>query len=183
MNAKIKQLRDLVVALDRADRNIEPMTPEAYRDAARAVLELTHEEMGMLPIADFAGPVTALQSMAENLFFDLHGSFADVDGSGRAPLASSETRALLGRIRPGSAVPGAARATPCPSAPVSAERAVALPALPAPSKDKRLPGELLPLLLLLVRIVLKLHQLRNLLKLQVLAAEVQTPRTRSIAHD
>ena len=59
MNARIKQLRDLVVALDRADRNIEPMAPDAYQAAARTALTLTNEEMGLLPIGDFAGPVSA----------------------------------------------------------------------------------------------------------------------------
>lgn len=99
MNARIKQLRDLVVALDRADRNIEAMAPEAYQAAARTALVLTNEEMGLLPIADFAGPVSALQSMAENIFFGINGCFADLDGTGRAPVALTATRALLGRLR------------------------------------------------------------------------------------
>ena len=98
MNARIKQLRDLVVALDRADRNIEPMAPDAYRVAAQAALTLTNEEMGLLPIADFAGPVSALQNMAENIFFGINGCFADLDGSGRAPVAVPVARELLGRL-------------------------------------------------------------------------------------
>ena len=99
MNARIKQLRDLVVALDRADRNIEPMPPEAYQAAAKTALLLTGEEMGLLPIGDFAGPVGALQSMAENIFFGINGCFADLDGTGRAPVALTATTALLKRIR------------------------------------------------------------------------------------
>jgi len=99
MNARIKQLRDLVVALDRADRNIEPMQPEAYQAAAKTALLLTGEEMGLLPIGDFAGPVGALQSMAENIFFGINGCFADLDGTGRAPVALTATTALLRRIR------------------------------------------------------------------------------------
>ena len=35
MNQRIKQLRDLVVALDLADRNLRPLAADAYRDAAR----------------------------------------------------------------------------------------------------------------------------------------------------
>ena len=97
MNARIKQLRDLVVALDRADRNIEPMAPDAYQAAARTALTLTNEEMGLLPIGDFAGPVSALQNMAENIFFGINGCFADLDGSGRAPIAVPVTRELLDR--------------------------------------------------------------------------------------
>jgi hypothetical protein len=99
MNARIKQLRDLVVALDRADRNIEPMAPDAYQAAARTALTLTSEEMGLLPIGDFAGPVSALQSMAENIFFGVNGCFADLDGTGRAPVALTSTRERLRRGR------------------------------------------------------------------------------------
>jgi hypothetical protein len=108
MNARIKQLRDLVVALDRADRNIEAMSPVAYQQAARTALTLTNEEMGLLPIGDFAGPVSALQNMAENIFFALHGCFADLDGSGRAPLATVAARALLARVGDASPLPSRA---------------------------------------------------------------------------
>jgi hypothetical protein len=95
MNARIKQLRDLVVALDRADRNLDPVDADAYRAAARAALALTREEMGLLPMSDFAGPVNALQNMAENIYFTVNGCFADLDGSGRAAQARHATKALL----------------------------------------------------------------------------------------
>jgi hypothetical protein len=98
MNIRIKQLRDLVVALDRADRNLAPMTPEAYREAARRALKMTREEMGLLPIGDFAGPVNSLQTFAENIFFGINGCFADLDGSGRAPVAVPLTRELIDRL-------------------------------------------------------------------------------------
>ena len=116
MNARIKQLRDLVVALDRADRNIEPMAPDAYQAAARTALMLTNEEMGLLPIGDFAGPVSALQNMAENIFFGINGCFADLDGTGRAPVALTSTRSLLRRLRatPAAVEPGFAVAKPAP---------------------------------------------------------------------
>jgi len=98
MNLRLKQLRDLVVALDRADRNIAPMAPEVYRDAARRALKITREEMGLLPIGDFAGPVNALQTFAENIFFGINGCFADLDGTGRAPVAVPVTRDLIDRL-------------------------------------------------------------------------------------
>jgi hypothetical protein len=98
MNARIKQLRDLVVALDRADRNQQPLDPDTYRAAAKAAFTLTKQEMGLLPMADFAGPVNALQNMAENIYFGINGCFADLDGSGRAPVAASAAKALLGRL-------------------------------------------------------------------------------------
>ena len=75
------------------------MTPDAYRAAARTALTLTNEEMGLLPIGDFAGPVSALQSMAENIFFGINGCFADLDGTGRAPVALTATKSLLRRLR------------------------------------------------------------------------------------
>lgn len=99
MNVRMKQLRDLVVALDRADRNLGRLSPEAYRMASQRALSLTHGEMGLLPMGDFAGPVNALQTLAENLFFGVNGCFADLDGSGRAPMAQVLSGALLGRLR------------------------------------------------------------------------------------
>jgi len=98
MNARIKQLRDLVVALDRADRNQQPLDPDTYRAAAKAAFSLTKQEMGLLPMADFAGPVNALQNMAENIYFGINGCFADLDGSGRAPVAATAAKSLLGRL-------------------------------------------------------------------------------------
>ena len=99
MNAKIKQLRDLVVGLDRVDRNLDAPDPAAYQAAARTALSLTHQEMGLLPIGDFAGPVNSLQNLAENLYFVGNGCFADLDGSGRATSALTSATALLGRLR------------------------------------------------------------------------------------
>ena len=98
MNIRIKQLRDLVVALDRADRNLAPMAPDAYRKAAQRAMKMTREEMGLLPIGDFAGPVNALQTFAENIFFGINGCFADLDGSGRAPVAVPVARELIDRL-------------------------------------------------------------------------------------
>ena len=99
MNARIKQLRDLVVALDRADRNQQSLDPDTYRAAAKAAFSLTKQEMGLLPMADFAGPVNALQNMAENIYFGINGCFADLDGTGRAPVAATAAKAFLGRMR------------------------------------------------------------------------------------
>ena len=103
MNARIKLLRDLVVALDRADRKLEPMSPGAYRIAAAKAQVLTREEMGLLPIADFAGPCNSLQTFAENLFFGIHGCFADLDASGSAPVAHRAGRAFMSRLCTSSA--------------------------------------------------------------------------------
>jgi hypothetical protein len=37
--------------------------------------------------------------MAENIFFGINGCFADLDGTGRAPVALTSTRSLLRRLR------------------------------------------------------------------------------------
>ena len=99
MNVRIKQLRDLVVSLDRADRKLDPLDPDAYRAAAQKALTMTREEMGLLPIGDFAGPVNSLQTLAENIFFGINGCFADLDGTGRAPAALLATQECLVRLR------------------------------------------------------------------------------------
>ncbi len=98
MNHRIKQLRDLVVALDLADRNLKPLGADAYQDAAKLAQRLTREEMGLLPIGDFAGPVNSLQNIAENIFFVSNGCFADLDGSGRAAVALTAGTALIERM-------------------------------------------------------------------------------------
>ena len=61
-------------------------------------MRMTREEMGLLPIGDFAGPVNALQTFAENIFFGINGCFADLDGSGRAPVAVPVARELIDRL-------------------------------------------------------------------------------------
>ena len=95
MNTRIKQLRDLVVALDRSDRKLDVVDAAAYQEAAALALALTQEEMGLLPMSDFAGPVSALQTMAENIYFAVNGRFADLDGTGRADEAFALTKAIL----------------------------------------------------------------------------------------
>ncbi|MDQ6685905.1 MAG: hypothetical protein M3Z16_12360 [Pseudomonadota bacterium] len=105
MNARLKQLRDLVRRLDRRDARIDADDADAYRSDAGQALKLTHEEMGLFPIGDFAGPVNALQTLAENIFFSRHGCFADLDGSGRAGAALLASKALLQRLQTSS--PGA----------------------------------------------------------------------------
>lgn len=101
MNARIKQLRDLVVALDLADRHLQPLGADVYQAAARSALRLTRDEMGLLPIGDFAGPPNALQGIAENIFFASNRCMPDLDGSGHAGVAHDAATVLLERMRLG----------------------------------------------------------------------------------
>jgi len=98
VNARIKQLRDLVVTLDRIDRKLDSVDADTYKAAATAAFSLTYEEMGLLPMSDFAGPANALQSMAENIHFAVNGCFADLDGTGRAGQALIVGKALFTRV-------------------------------------------------------------------------------------
>lgn len=102
MNTRIKQLRDLVVALDRYDRKLDAVDAAAYQAAAAGALALTRDQMGLLPMSDFAGPVNALQNMAENIHFAVNGRFADIDGTGRADEASAVATALLKQMSEGA---------------------------------------------------------------------------------
>ena len=99
VNARILQLRNLVVALDRIDSKLANVDADVYRAAARAAFSLTYEEMGLLPMSDFAGPVNALQNMAENIHFAVNGCFADIDGTGRALQARLLSEGLFDRLR------------------------------------------------------------------------------------
>lgn len=99
MNLRIKQLRDLVVALDLADRKLQPLPAVAYQAAARNAMRLTRDEMGLLPMSDFAGPANSLQNIAENIYFSSNRCFADLDGSGRAGIALRVGSALIERMR------------------------------------------------------------------------------------
>ena len=99
VNTKIKQLRDLIVTLDRIDGKLQTVDADVYRAAASAAFSLTYEEMGLLPMSDFAGPTNALQNMAENIHFAVNGRFADLDGTGRAPQALVVGKELIARMR------------------------------------------------------------------------------------
>lgn len=48
VNARIKQLRDLVVTLDRIDRKLDSVDADTHKAAATAAFSLTYEEMGLL---------------------------------------------------------------------------------------------------------------------------------------
>jgi len=84
MNPRLERLRDLLVALDVADDHHRPMEAAEYLATAQIARHLVREELGNLAIGDFAGPLGALQTLAENLYFDTYGQLADTDGNGDA---------------------------------------------------------------------------------------------------
>jgi hypothetical protein len=84
MNHRLERLRDVLVALDVADGHHRPMGADEYLAAAQTARQLVREELGCLSIGDFSSTLGALQTLAENIYFDAYGQLADADGSGDA---------------------------------------------------------------------------------------------------
>ena len=89
-----------IVCLEVADGRHVAMDAGAYLRAARELREAIGRELGELPMHAFLiGALPALQTTAENVFFDHHRHFADLDGSGDAGQAQSLSDALLQRLQ------------------------------------------------------------------------------------
>lgn len=94
------RLRDQIVFLEVADYRLAAMDAARYLGAARAVRHSVARDLGHLPMRAFVGgTVEALVTTAENVYFDSHRRFADLDGSGRAMRAQAACDRLLRRLR------------------------------------------------------------------------------------
>ena len=94
------RLRDQIVFLEVADRRHVQMNAWRYQWAARTARVIVERELGSLQMREFALPqLPTLQTTAENIYFESHGCFADLDGSGHAGLAQQLTAQLLSRVR------------------------------------------------------------------------------------
>jgi hypothetical protein len=94
------RLRDQIVFLEACDARQVPMDARAYRAKAGAARRIVERELGGLSMHDFQFPdLPALQTTAENVYFDGRRCFADVDGSGRALVALATADALIARLR------------------------------------------------------------------------------------
>jgi hypothetical protein len=99
MPRKMTRLLDEIVFLEMADAHPDEMNAMRYFTAARSARELVERDLGGLPMEDFVTPMLpSLQVTAENIFFDAHGCFADLDGTGAAPRAQAVAGALLQRL-------------------------------------------------------------------------------------
>jgi len=86
--------------LEVTDARHVAMDAGAYRRAARELREAIQRELSELPLRAFLiRTLPSLQTTAENVFFDNHRCFADLDGSGCAGLAQALTDRLLQRLR------------------------------------------------------------------------------------
>lgn len=89
-----------IVCLEVTDARHVAMDAGAYLRAARELREAVRRELSALPMRAFlVRALPSLQTTAENVFFDHHRHFADLDGSGDAGLAQALTDRLLRRLR------------------------------------------------------------------------------------
>ena len=94
------RISNQIVCLEVTDGRHVAMNAGAYLRAARGLREAIRRELGDLPMrAFFIRALPSVQTTAENVFFDNHRRFADLDGSGGAGLAQALTDGMLQRLR------------------------------------------------------------------------------------
>jgi hypothetical protein len=94
------RIRHQIVCLEVTDAQHVAMDAGAYLLAARGLREAVRRELSELPMDAFViRALPALQTTAENVFFDHHRRFADLDDSGGAGLAQALTDEMLLRLR------------------------------------------------------------------------------------
>ncbi|CAN5301448.1 hypothetical protein BH11PSE10_BH11PSE10_05810 [soil metagenome] len=94
------RLSNQIVCLEVTDGRHLAMDAGAYLRAARELSDTIRRELGELPMGAFLIPaLPSVQTTAENVFFDHHRRFADLDGSGGAEHAQALTDGMLQRLR------------------------------------------------------------------------------------
>lgn len=94
------RLREHLVFLEAADARRVPVDARGYQRAARALRRVVEEDLASLPMRAFMhDDLPALQTLAQNVFFEGRRRFADLDGSGHAQRACEVAQALLQRLR------------------------------------------------------------------------------------
>jgi len=93
------RIRNQIVCLEVADARHVAMDAGAYLRAAGELREAIRCELSALPMRAFLiRSLPSLQTTAENVYFDHHRHFADLDGSGGAGLAQALTDEMLLRL-------------------------------------------------------------------------------------
>ena len=94
------KLRDQIVLLEVIDARHVGMNAKKYLLAARSVRTIIERELGGLAMHAFAvAELPALQTTAENIYFDSHRCFADLDGSGHPVVAQQLADKVIDRAR------------------------------------------------------------------------------------
>ena len=93
------RLQNQIVFLEASDAHHLRMNAKKYLHAARSVRDILERELGDVDMSEFAfSGVAALQTTAENVYFDHYRRFANIDGSGHANRAQREADRLLARL-------------------------------------------------------------------------------------
>lgn len=93
------RLREQLVYLECVDSNHLRPDSRGYQRAAHALRQTVLNELSAVPMQAFVhGDVPALQTIAQNVFFESRGRFADLDGSGSTRRAAEVAGALLRRV-------------------------------------------------------------------------------------
>jgi uncharacterized membrane-anchored protein len=93
----LNRLREQLVFLEVADARQVGMNAGKYLAAARSVRYIVERELGILGMQAFVNAaLPTLQTTAENIYFESHRRFADLDGSGNAIRAQAMADSLIG---------------------------------------------------------------------------------------
>ena len=94
------RLSKQIACLEVTDGRHVAMDATAYLHAAAELSDTIRRELSALPMGAFQLPaLPSVQTTAENVFFDNHRRFADMDGSGGAIHAQALTDWLLLRLQ------------------------------------------------------------------------------------
>lgn len=100
MNRDMTQLRDQIVFLEVVDSRHLGMNAAKYLAAARLAREIIERDLGELAMQAFVfDMLPTLQTTAENIYFDSHRRFADLDGTANASRAQRLADQLIRRAR------------------------------------------------------------------------------------
>ena len=100
MRRHLNQLRDQIVFLEVVDSRHLRMNADKYLEAARLAREIIERDLGTLAMQAFVfDMLPTLQTTAENIYFDNHRRFADLDGSHNAARAQRLADQLIRRAR------------------------------------------------------------------------------------
>lgn len=93
------RLREQLVYLECVDTKVVQIDARGYQQAARELRRAVAHDLASLPMRAFLHEeLQALQTIAQNVFFEGRLRFADLDGSGHAQRASEVANALLLRL-------------------------------------------------------------------------------------
>ena len=93
------RLRKQLVYLECVDSHQVEPDPRDYQRAAHALRQAMLNELSAVPMQEFLhGDLPALQAIAQNVFFEGRGHFADLDGSGSTRRAAEIAGALCNRV-------------------------------------------------------------------------------------